>query len=107
MEVAYYNLSGGINQALTKTELGIDTKKIYWADSQNVEIFQNRGIVKQKGNSLFLDIGEEITVSKTIKEMSQLSFCSINYQIIQHSDVSLWLEESCTDLSLKGTCGKT
>ena len=29
MEVAYYNLSGGINQALTKTELGIDTKKIY------------------------------------------------------------------------------
>ncbi len=61
METAYYNLSGGINQALTKTELGIDTKKIYWADSQNVEIFQNRGIVKQKGNSLFLDIGEEIT----------------------------------------------
>ena len=61
MEVAYYNLSGGINQALTKTELGIDTKKIYWADSQNVEILQNRGIVKQKGNSLFLDLGEKIT----------------------------------------------
>ena len=38
MEVAYYNLSGGINQALTKTELGIDTKKIYWADAENVEI---------------------------------------------------------------------
>ena len=29
MEVSYYNLSGGINQALTKTELGLDTKKIY------------------------------------------------------------------------------
>ena len=61
MEVAYYNLSGGINQALTKTELGMDTKKIYWADSQNVEILQNRGIVKQNGNSLFLDLEEEIT----------------------------------------------
>ncbi len=61
MEVAYYNLSGGINQALTKTELGLDTKKIYWADAENVEILQNRGIVKQKGNSLFLEIGEEVT----------------------------------------------
>lgn len=61
MEVAYYNLSGGINQALTKTELGMDTKKIYWTDAENVEIHQNRGIVKQKGNSLFLDIEEEIT----------------------------------------------
>ena len=61
MEVAYYNLSGGINQSLTKTELGIDTKKIYWTDAENVEILQNRGVVKQKGNSLFLDFGEEIT----------------------------------------------
>ena len=61
MEVSYYNLSGGINQSLTKTELGIDTKKIYWSDSENVEILQNRGVVKQKGNSLFLDFEEEIT----------------------------------------------
>lgn len=61
MEVAYYNLAGGINQSLTKTELGIDTKKIYWADAQNVEIYQNRGIVKQNGNSLRLQIDEEIT----------------------------------------------
>ena len=67
MEVAYYNLSGGINQALTKTELGIDTKQIYWSDSENVEIFQNRGIIKQKGNSLFLDLEEKIT---GIAEMS-------------------------------------
>ena len=61
MEVSYYNLSGGINQSLTKTELGIDTKKIYWTDSENVEILQNRGIVKQNGNTLFLDVEEEIT----------------------------------------------
>lgn len=61
METAYYNLSGGINQSLTKTELGLDTKKIYWADSQNVEILQNRGIVKQNGNTLYLELEEEIT----------------------------------------------
>ena len=41
METFYYNLSGGINQSTTKTELGLNTKNIYWADSQNVEIFQN------------------------------------------------------------------
>lgn len=61
MEVSYYNLSGGINQSLTKTELGIDTKKVYWSESENVEIFQNRGVVKQLGNTLFLDVEEEIT----------------------------------------------
>ena len=61
METAYYDLSGGINQALTKTELGLDTKKIFWTDAENIEILQNRGIVKQNGNSLFLDIEEEIT----------------------------------------------
>lgn len=61
MEISYYNLSGGINQALTKTELGLDTKKVYWSESENIEILQNRGIVKQKGNTLFLEIGEKIT----------------------------------------------
>lgn len=58
MEVSYYNLSGGINQALTKTELGSDTKKIYWADSENIEILQNRGIIKQRGNTSFLELPE-------------------------------------------------
>ncbi len=67
MEVSYYNLAGGINQSLTKTELGLDTKKIYWTDSENVEIFQNRGIIRQKGNSIFITVEEEIT---GIAEMS-------------------------------------
>lgn len=59
MEIAYYNLSGGINQSLTKTELGLDTKKIYWADAENIEILQNRGIIRQKGNSEFLQLPVE------------------------------------------------
>ena len=61
MEVSYYNLSGGITQALTKTELGLDTKKIYWSEAENVEIFQNRGIKKQLGNALYLDVEDEVT----------------------------------------------
>ncbi len=83
MEVAYYNLSGGINQSLTKTELGIDTKKIYWADSQNVEILQNRGIVKQKGNTLFLSIDEEITglAELTTYDLSKLLITTISGKI--------------------------
>ena len=52
METAYYNLSGGINLARTKTELGLDTKKLYWSDSINIEIYKNRGISKQAGNTL-------------------------------------------------------
>lgn len=63
MEISYYNLSGGINQALTKTELGSDTKKICWTDSENVEILQNRGIIKQNGNTLFLELPVEEAVS--------------------------------------------
>lgn len=63
MEISYYNLSGGINQALTKTELGSDTKKIYWTDSENIEILQNRGIIKQKGNTQFLELPEQEAVT--------------------------------------------
>lgn len=63
MEVSYYNLSGGINTALTKTELGLDTKRVYWSDSENIEVLQNRGIVKQKGNTLFLELPEAEAIS--------------------------------------------
>ncbi|MCI1273883.1 MAG: hypothetical protein LKG27_05565 [Clostridiaceae bacterium] len=70
MEVSYYNLSGGINQALTKTELGSDTRSLYWTDAENVEIYKSRGIIQQKGNTLFLElpISESIT---SLKEMSK------------------------------------
>lgn len=63
METFYYNLSGGINQASTKTELGLNTKNIYWADSENVEIFLNKGIIRQKGNVLFCKLPIEEAIS--------------------------------------------
>lgn len=62
MQTFFYNLSGGINQAASKTALGLDVKKLYWADSKNVEILQNSGVIRQKGNTLLLELGlqEEI-----------------------------------------------
>lgn len=59
MKTYFYNLAGGINQAASKTELGLDTKKLYWSDSKNVEILQNSGIIRQKGNTLLLQLEEE------------------------------------------------
>ena len=70
METFYYNLSGGINQSTTKTELGLNTKNIYWADSQNVEIFQNKGIIRQKGNVLI----SELPTKEKITALHQLKF---------------------------------
>ena len=63
METAYYNLAGGINQASTKTELGLNTKIIYWSDAENIEILENRGITKQKGNTLFLELPEHEAIT--------------------------------------------
>lgn len=68
METFYYNMSGGINQASTKTELGINTKNIYWSDAQNVEVLQNKGIVRQKGNILLKKLPEKEKIT-AIHEM--------------------------------------
>lgn len=77
MEIAYYDLSGGINQASTKTELGLNTKRIFWSDSQNVEILQNKGICKQKGNTLFL----ELPFQEAVTGMHEM-FADDSYKLI-------------------------
>ena len=59
MKTFFYNLAGGINQAATKTELGLDNKILYWADSKNIEILQNNGIIRQKGNTLLFQLAQE------------------------------------------------
>ncbi len=68
MENFYYNLSGGINQASTKTELGLNTKNLYWTDAQNIEIYRNKGIIRQKGNVLFAQIPQSESIT-AIHEM--------------------------------------
>lgn len=70
MKNSFYNLAGGINQASTKTEMGLDTNQIYWTDSQNVEILQNKGIIKQKGNALLI----ELPVQEKIISMHQMKY---------------------------------
>lgn len=63
METAYYNLSGGINQSMTKTELGLDTRRMYWEDSKNIDLLKSNGIKRQNGNTLYYTVtdNEEIT----------------------------------------------
>ena len=70
MQTYFYNLAGGINQAASKTALGLDTKKMYWSDSKNVEILQNSGIIRQKGNTLLLELSpdEEIIGLHQLKD---------------------------------------
>lgn len=62
MSYYFYDLSGGINLSQSKTFLGLDTKKVYWAQGENVEIYQNRGIIRQNGNILLCDIGENTQI---------------------------------------------
>lgn len=78
MEIDYFNLSGGINQASTKTALGASTKVLYWTDSQNIEILDNKGIIKQKGNTLFL----ELPVEEKIIAMKEMESDNWNKLII-------------------------
>lgn len=70
MQTFFYNLSGGINQASSKTALGLNTSKLYWSDSENIEILQNSGLVRQNGNSLFTKLpnNEKIINLHELKE---------------------------------------
>ena len=102
MEVSYYNLAGGINQSLTKTELGLDTKKIYWADSENVEIFRNRGIIRQKGNSLLTTVNEEITgmAEMSAYDKNKLVITTASGKIYIHDELSS--QKTLVDKTLTG-----
>lgn len=59
MQTFFYNLSGGINQTESKTALGLDNKRLYWTDSQNMEILKNTGIVRQNGNVLLFNLAAQ------------------------------------------------
>lgn len=77
MKNAFYDLSGGINQASTKTELGLNPSQIFWSDAENVEILQNKGIVKQKGNTLIL----KLPVQEEVISLHQMKY-EKNYNLI-------------------------
>ena len=63
MDINYFDLSGGINQSTTKTELGAHSGKLYWSDSENVELYNNKGIIRQNGNTLLFELPQQQVVS--------------------------------------------
>lgn len=87
MKTFFYNLSGGINQASTKTELGLDTKQIYWSDSKNVEILQNRGIIRQKGNILIA----QLPAAEKIIALHQMKYAKVYNLIIATQSGKLFI----------------
>ena len=105
MDISFFDLSGGINQATTRTELGLATQKIFWSDSENVELYNNRGIIRQKGNTLFI----ELPVSEKIIKLCQMeSDGEFKLVIITVSGkVYVYNEKTnnltLTDLTLTGT----
>lgn len=63
METYYYNLAGGLNTASTKTDLGLNTSKVYWSEAKNVEIFKNKGVTRQNGNVKIFNSPENKPIS--------------------------------------------
>lgn len=55
----YYNLAGGVNLSKSKIGLGIDSRKLYWDDSFNIEPLKNQGVCSQKGNRLLVKLEAE------------------------------------------------
>lgn len=96
MDVNYFDLSGGINQASTKTELGSNPKVIYWADSKNVEIYNNKGIIKQSGNTLFL----ELPTPEAIIAMSEIESDDLYKLVIITESGKIYIYQNSTS-SLK------
>lgn len=77
MDINYFDLSGGINQTTTKTELGLNPSKIYWSDSKNIELYNNRGIIRQQGNTLLFELPNE----ESILKMCEME-CEGSYKLV-------------------------
>lgn len=97
MQTYYYNLSGGINLSSTKTELGLDTKTIFWSESENVEILQNRGIIRQNGNIKFLSLPNE----EEIIAINELKYGSKKRLVIITRSKNIYIYNSDNDILKK------
>ena len=105
MDINYFDLSGGINLNSTKTELGTHRTRLSWADSKNVEIYLNKGIIKQKGNTLLF----ELPVSEPITGMHQMEYDD-DYKLVittQSGKIYIYSEQAeelmLLDKTLTGT----
>lgn len=104
MDINYFDLSGGINQSTTKAELGLNPSKIFWADSKNVELYNNKGIIRQQGNTLFIELPD----SESITGMCALESAGNHKLFITTISGKLYVysenedELICTDITLTG-----
>lgn len=96
MDNFYFNLSGGINQSSTKTELGMNTKNIYWADAENVEIYQSKGITKQKGNLLF----SQLPQTEKILGLHEMKYGEKSNLLIVTASGKIYVLQNETNLKL-------
>jgi len=106
MEKYFYDLSGGINKADTKTTLGLAPKKLYWADSLNIEIYQNNGVASQKGNvlktQLPTDLENNSGVAAQINSIFEYPKTELGIILLGTSDGKLYaLDTKTGSLSLK------
>ena len=92
MDINYFDLSGGINLFCTKTELGANKNKLYWTDSKNVEIYSNKGIIKQKGNTLLF----ELPTSESITGMHQMEDDDIYKLVITTESGKIYIYSDAT-----------
>ena len=92
MDINYFDLSGGINLNSTKTELGTHRGQMPWADSKNIEIYLNKGIIKQKGNTLLF----ELPVSEPITGMHEFEYNDAYKLVVttQSGKIYIYSEES-------------
>ena len=93
MEINYFDLSGGVNQASTKTELGLNTNTIYWSDSKNIEILESKGITKQKGNSLLVELPQE----ESVTGIHQLESEGVHKLIITTAEGNIYVYSESSD----------
>lgn len=50
--LSFYDFSGGINTHCTKVLLGNGSKKLFWDDSFNVELYKDQGVKRMAGNKV-------------------------------------------------------
>ncbi len=97
MQTLFYNLSGGISQSQSKTAMGLETKKLYWTDAENIEILQNSGIIRQNGNTRLFTLpdNDEIITLHQMKDIDSynLLVATKSGKLYVYSTKSLTLTE--------------
>lgn len=92
MDINYFDLSGGINLNSTKTELGIHKGKLPWTDAKNIEIYSNKGIIKQKGNTKLF----ELPVEESITGMHQMENDNVYKLVITSQSGKIYIYSDST-----------